>query len=87
MEVLKPANFLQDSSNEHPQECRNDAARSGTSGLLDRGSRPAHCPQRSAATKAERAVALRCNQRLTYECIANRVGPSRSGPSRPRQHI
>jgi transposase-like protein len=50
--------------------------------LLDRSSRPKRCPRRSDATKVERAVALRRNQRLTYERIAERVGLSRSAVAR-----
>jgi hypothetical protein len=51
----------------------------GAPGLLDRSSRP---EWRSATSKVERAVALRRNQRLTYECIAERVGLSRSTVAR-----
>ncbi len=54
----------------------------GAAGLLDRSSRPLRCPRRSDATKIERAVALRRNQRLTYERIAERVGLSRSAVAR-----
>jgi hypothetical protein len=48
----------------------------GAAGLLDRSSRPRRSPQRSAATKLERAVALRRTQRLTYERIAERIARS-----------
>ena len=57
-------------------------ASEGAAGLLDRSSRPTRCPQRSDPTKLERAVALRRNQRLTYACIAERVGLSRSAVAR-----
>jgi len=50
----------------------------GAAGLLDRSSRPRRSPERSDASKLERAVALRRTQRLTYERIAERVGLSRS---------
>jgi transposase InsO family protein len=60
MEVLKPANFLQDSSNEHPQECLNDTARLSTSGAQDRSHRAQAFPCRSDASKVERAVARAC---------------------------
>lgn len=53
-------------------------ASDATPGLLDRSSRPQHCPRRSDASKIERAVAPRGNQRLTYDRIAERVGLSRS---------
>ncbi len=53
-------------------------AAEGALGLLDRSSRPHSCPRRSSALKVERAVALRSTQRLSYECIAERVGLSRS---------
>ena len=42
-------------------------AAQGDAGLLDRSSRPWRSPQRSDATKLERAVALRRTQRLSYE--------------------
>lgn len=54
----------------------------GAAGLRDRSSRPRRSPQRSDATKLERAVALRRTQRLTYECIAERVGMSKSTVAR-----
>jgi len=57
-------------------------ASEGAAGLHDRSSRPAHCPRRSDATKIERAVALRRSQHLTYACIAERVGLSRSAVAR-----
>ena len=60
-------------------------ASEGVSGLLDRSSRPASSPARSCADKLQRAVALRRNQRLTYERIAERVGLSKSVVARACQ--
>lgn len=57
-------------------------AAEGACGLIDRSSRPHSCPRRSDSLKVERAVALRRTQRLTYECIAERVGLSRSAVAR-----
>ena len=54
----------------------------GVPGLLDRSSRPHFCSRRSDASKVERAVALRRNQRLTYDRIAERVGLSNSAVAR-----
>ncbi len=54
----------------------------GAAGLADRSSRPHRSPSRSCAGKIERPVALRRNQRLTYDCIAERVGMSRSAVAR-----
>ena len=59
----------------------------GALGLLDRSSRPRLCPRRSCALKVERAVALRRTQRLTYECIAERVGLSRSAVAVPAKPL
>lgn len=56
-------------------------AAQGAAGLRDRSSRP----QRSDASKLERAVALRRTQRLTYACIAERVGLSKSTVARACQ--
>jgi len=53
-------------------------AAEGAVGLIDRSSRPLCSPGRSDSGKLERAVALRRNQRLTYEHIAERLGLSRS---------
>lgn len=50
----------------------------GAAGLMDRSSRPQRSPRRSEATKLERAAALRRTQRLSYQCIAERVGLSKS---------
>jgi transposase InsO family protein len=60
-------------------------AAQGAAGLLDRSSRPRRSPQRSDVTKLERAVALRRTQRLSYECIAERVGLSKSTVARACQ--
>ena len=57
-------------------------AAQGAYGLMDRSSRPHSCPRRNCPLKVERAVALRRTQRLTYECIAERVGLSRSAVAR-----
>ena len=54
----------------------------GAGALADRSSRPHSSPARSCAHKLERAQRLRRNQRLTYECIAERVGLSRSAVAR-----
>jgi transposase InsO family protein len=48
----------------------------GPGGLLDRSSRPWHSPQRVPADKAQRAVRLRQNHRLTYQAIGARLGLS-----------
>lgn len=60
-------------------------AREGEAGLSDRSSRPAHSPRRAEALKRERALALRRTQRLTYACIGERVGLSRSAVARACQ--
>ena len=57
-------------------------AAQGACGLMDRSSRPHSCPRRNSSLKVERAVALRRTQRLTYECIAERVGMSTSAVAR-----
>ena len=57
-------------------------AAEGPAGLFDRSSRPLRCPRLGDPAKIERAVGLRCNQRLTYEAIAERVGLSRSAVAR-----
>ena len=54
----------------------------GAEALADRSSRPKRSPARSCPTKIERAVALRRNQRLSYDRIAERVGLSRSSVAR-----
>jgi transposase InsO family protein len=53
-------------------------ATEGVEGLQDRSSRPRRSPKRCAGVKLERAVALRRTQQLSYACIAERVGLSRS---------
>lgn len=64
MEVLKPANFTQDSSNEHPQECLNDAARSSASDWRDRSHRAQACGNRRRVEWTYRAqVAAPLDQR------------------------
>ncbi len=60
-------------------------AADGVAGLFDRSSRPQRSPRRSDPTKLERAVALRCTQRLSYGCIAERVGLSKSTVARACQ--
>jgi transposase InsO family protein len=60
-------------------------ASEGVAGLQDRSSRPGRSPRRSDARKIERAVALRRKQRLTYVCIAERVGLSKSTVARACQ--
>ena len=57
----------------------------GVAGLHDRSSRPHTCPRCSDASKVERAVALRRNQRLTYARIAERIGLSTSVVARACQ--
>jgi len=79
---LKPAAAAAGLSERTARKWRRRWASEGAPGLLDRSSRPERCPRRSAASKVERAVALRRNQRLTYECIAERVGLSRSTVAR-----
>ena len=54
----------------------------GVAGLADLSSRSYTSPGRSCPSKIERAVALRGNQRLTYDCIAERLGLSRSAVAR-----
>jgi transposase InsO family protein len=79
---LKPAAAAAGLSERTARKWQRRWASEGTPGLLDRSSRPERCPGRSDATKVERAVALRRNQRLTYERIAERVGLSRSAVAR-----
>jgi transposase InsO family protein len=57
-------------------------AAQGAAGLLDRSSRPHRSPRRGDPHKVERAVALRRTQRLGYQCIAERVGLSKSTVAR-----
>ena len=75
---LKPAAAAADLSCRTARKWQQRYAQEGRAGVLDRSSRPLVCPQRSCASKIERAVRLRRTQRLTYERIAERVGLSRS---------
>ena len=50
----------------------------GANDLADRSSRPRRSPKRTCSAKAARVVRLRQRQRLTYACIAERVGLSTS---------
>ena len=79
---LKPAAAAAGLSERTARKWQRRWASEGAQGLLDRSSRPTHCPRRSDANKLERAVALRGNQHLTYACIAERVGLSRSAVAR-----
>ena len=79
---LKPAAAAAGLSARTARKWQQRYAREGHAGLLDRSSRPLVCPQRSCASKIERAVRLRKTQRLTYERIAQRVGLSRSAVAR-----
>ena len=79
---LKPAAAAAGLSARSAHKWRQRFAREGSAGLQDRSSRPHGCPGRSCASKRQRAVALRRNQRLTYERIAERVGLSRSAVAR-----
>jgi transposase InsO family protein len=60
-------------------------AAQGVAGLRDLSSRPHRSPRRSDGAKLDRAVALRRTQRLTYQCIAERVGLSKSTVARACQ--
>lgn len=60
-------------------------AAQGAAGLADRSSRPHRSPKRIHANKLERVTALRRTQRLSYECIAERVGLSKSTVARACQ--
>jgi transposase InsO family protein len=79
---LKPAAAAAGLSERSARKWRQRHAAEGRVGLVDRSSRPHHCPERSDALKLERTVALRRNQRLTYAGIAERVGLSRSTVAR-----
>lgn len=75
---LKPAAAAAGLSTRTAPKWQRRFALHGAGALADRSSRP-HCsPARCCTEKIERAVALRGNQRLTYECIAERLGLSRS---------
>lgn len=79
---LKPAAAAAGLSEHTARKWQRRWVNEGAAGLLDRSSRPQRCPRRSDASKLERAVALRRNQRLTYACIAERVGLSKSTVAR-----
>ena len=70
---LRPAAEAAGLSPRTARKWRERHAAEGTNGLVDRSSRPMCSPARSDSGKLERAVALRRNQRLTYEHIAERV--------------
>ncbi len=75
---LKPAAAAAGLSLRTAAKWRLRFAQGGAAALADRSSRPHNSPARSCPNKLARAVALRRNQRLTYDCIAERVGLSRS---------
>lgn len=75
---LKPAAAAAGLSVRTARKWHQRFARHGAGALADRSSRPHRSPARSCPGKIERAVALRRKQRLTYDCIAERVGLSRS---------
>ena len=79
---LKPAAAAAGLSARTARKWQQRYVQEGCGGLFDRSSRPLVCPQRSCASKIERAVRLRRTQRLTYERIAERVGLSRSAIAR-----
>lgn len=65
-----------------PRKRQQRFASRGEPGLVDKSSRPLGSPARAAADKLERAIALRQNQRLTYDRIAERVGLGKSTVAR-----
>jgi transposase InsO family protein len=79
---LKPAAAAAGLSTRTARKWRRRVALHGAAGLADRSSRPHSSPARSCSSKIEQAVGLRRNQRLTYDCIAERVGLSRSAVAR-----
>ena len=79
---LKPAAAASGLSTRTARKWQRRFALHGADALADRSSRPHRSPARSCPGKIERAAALRRNQRLTYECIAERVGLSRSAVAR-----
>lgn len=79
---LKPAAAAAGLSTRTTAKWRLRFARGGAGALVDRSSRPHRSPERSCPRKIERAAALRCNQRLTYELIAERLGLSKSAVAR-----
>ena len=46
----------------------------GPAGMVDRSSRPHHCPRRSSVVVVRKVVHLRCKQRLGPVAIAAKVG-------------
>ena len=82
---LTPAASAAGVSPRTARKWRDRHAAQGPAGLHDRSSRPQRSPKRSDASKLERAVALRRTQRLTYACIAERVGLSKSTVARSCQ--
>ena len=79
---LKPAAAAAGLSTRTAAKWRRRFVLHSVAGLADLSSRPHTSPGRSCPSKIERAVALRRNQRLTYDCIAERVGLSRSAVAR-----
>jgi len=82
---LMPAAQAVGISSRTARKWRTRYASEGAEGLADRSSRPRCSPRRAQATKVERALALRRTQRLTYACIAERVGLSKSTVARACQ--
>lgn len=79
---LKPAAAAAGLSKRTARKWQRRFTQHGAGALADRSSRP-HCsPARSCPGKVERAVRLRRNQRLVHECIAQRLGLSRSAVAR-----
>jgi len=79
---LKPAAQAAGLSPRTARKWQQRFASHGKPGLVDKSSRPLRSPARAAADKLERAVALRQNQRLTYDRIAERVGLGKSTVAR-----
>jgi len=79
---LKPAAEAAGLSPRTARKWQQRFASLGEAGLVDRSSRPVRSPTRAAADKLERAVALRQNQRLTYDRIAERIGLGKSTVAR-----
>ena len=79
---LKPAAAAAGLSARTARKWQQRYAQEGQAGLLDRSSRPLPSPRRSCINKIQRAQRLRRNQRLTYECIAEQVGLSKSAVAR-----
>ena len=79
---LRPAAAAAGLSPRTARKWRQRFASQGEPGLTDRSSRPLRSPARAPADKLQRAVALRQNQRLTYDRIAERVGLGKSTVAR-----